>query len=115
MKFAAAALLALGVAADDRINVFNSSNKLYKNLMKSLVDDAVHKKASLGATGVVTWKQCADQSGVFMFDKSSTNTVPNPVTKGKDVKLNLAGTVSSTMSVNNIHVHVNWNGSSLYD
>ena len=117
MKFATAALLALGVVADDRIDVFHPSN--YKNLMSSLIDGVVHKKfnqdANLGATGIVTWKQCADQAGVFVFDKSATNTVPNPVTKGKDVKLNLAGSVSDTMTVTNIHVHVLWNGSNLYD
>ena len=116
MKFATAALLAFGVAANDRIEVFHPSN--YKNLMSTLIDGLVHKKfqkTDLGATGIVTWAQCSDDVGVFVFDESATSTDPSPVVKGSDVKLNLGGQVSDTMIVTNIHVHVLWNGSNLYD
>ena len=58
MKFATAALFALGVAADDRIDVFHPSN--YKNLMSTLIDGIAHKKfnnnTNLETAGVVTWK-----------------------------------------------------------
>ena len=53
--------------------------------------------------------------GVFAFDESSTTYNPNPIVKSSTLKLNLAGNVSDEIEVTNVHVHVDWNGSTLYD
>jgi hypothetical protein len=52
---------------------------------------------------------------VFNLDLSSTNTSPNPISKGDDITFNLIGVVNSQMTLKNVHIHVEWNSSPLYD
>ena len=52
---------------------------------------------------------------MFTFDESSTTTTPSPITKGSTINLNLAGIVSNNIEVTNVHIHVDWNKSTLYD
>ena len=66
-------------------------------------------------TGVVTYQQCDDDAKVFSLDLSSTNTTPSPINKGDDITFNLVGVVSEQMTLKNVHIHVDWNSSPLYD
>ena len=52
---------------------------------------------------------------MFNLDLSSTNTSPNPISKGDDITFNLIGVVNSQMTLKNVHIHVEWNSSPLYD
>ena len=120
MKFAAVAFVALSAVSansmEGEISPFHISN--YKNIVSLMLRNPHYKGATdsqVGETGKVTWAQCDDDAGVFTFDESSTTYNPDPVYKGTTLKLNLAGIVSDDMTVTNIHVHVDWNGSSLYD
>ena len=72
-------------------------------------------KSDVNGTGVVTYGQCSDDAGIFHLDKDNTSNTPNPVTKGSEVSLNLAGIVDDEMEITNVHIHVDWNGSTLYD
>ena len=40
---------------------------------------------------------------------------PNPLSKGITVEFDLKGIVIESMNVKNLHIHVDWNGSTLYD
>ena len=119
MKTASAVLLALGLVSAHnnvdsvRIDVFHPMNFMKIDMAKSLVKSVTDEKA-LNA-GTVTWAQCDDAAKVFTFDESSTTYSPDPIVKGSDISLNLAGIVSAPIEVTNVHVHVDWNGSTLYD
>ena len=65
--------------------------------------------------GAVTYLQCDDDAGAFTLDTKQTTNSPNPVVKGSKVSLMLRGIVSEGVDIDNIHVHVDWNGSTLYD
>ena len=65
--------------------------------------------------GSVTLSQCNDDTGAFVLDTSSTTITPNPIVKGSDLAFGLEGVVTSSIEVENVHVHVDWNGSPLYD
>ena len=52
---------------------------------------------------------------MFTFDAANSKNVPNPVTKGSSLEFTLAGIVSDAIEVKNLHVHVDWNGATLYD
>ena len=94
------------------IPLFNADNFASAGLIKELM---MSKVANFQGTGDVTYSQCDDDAGVFTFDADNSNNVPAPVVKGSDVTLNLAGIVSDTIEVTNVHIHVDWNGSTLYD
>ena len=94
------------------IPLFNPENFAKAGLIKELM---MSKVANFKGTGDVTYGQCADDAGVFTFDSDNTNNVPAPAVKGSDVTLNLAGIVSDSIEVTNVHIHVDWNGSTLYD
>ena len=64
---------------------------------------------------MVTYQQCDDDAKVFNLDLSSTNTTPSPINKGDDITFNLVGVVSEQMTLKNVHIHVDWNSSPLYD
>ena len=95
-----------------QIPLFNPDNFAKNGLVAKLMAST---SSNLTANGDVTYGQCDDDAGVFTFDKDNTSNVPAPAVKGSDVTLNLAGVVSDTMEVTNVHVHVDWNGSTLYD
>ena len=65
--------------------------------------------------GDVTYQQCDDDVGQFTFDDSNTYNDPSPVNKGSDLNLNLAGVFGDSGTLSNIHIHVDWNGTPLYD
>ena len=94
-----------------QIDLFNPANFAKHNLVKELMMSKMNASNGLGD---VTYSHCTD-SGVFTLDLSNTNNVPSPAVKGSDVSLNLAGTVSDTIEITDVHVHVDWNGATLYD
>ena len=94
------------------IPLFKPENFAKASLVKELM---MSKVANFKGTGDVTYGQCADDAGVFTFDADNTSNVPAPAVKGSDVTLNLAGIVSDSIEVTNVHIHVDWNGSTLYD
>ena len=94
------------------IPLFNAANFSKNGLVQKLMESKV---ANFKGTGDVTYAQCADDAGVFTFDGDNTSNVPAPAVKGSDVTLNLAGIVSDAIEVTNVHIHVDWNGSTLYD
>ena len=81
-------------------------------MVQSLIESA---QAVTDNLGDVTFEQCDDDAKIFNLDLSSTNTTPNPVAKGDDITFNLVGVVNSKMTLKNIHIHVDWNDSPLYD
>ena len=62
-----------------------------------------------------TVAQCSDDVGAFQLDTSATTITPNPLEKGTTCAFGLRGVVTETINVNNLHVHVDWNQSPLYD
>ena len=95
-----------------KIDLFNPANYSQHNLVKNLLESRANM---VQGTGDVTFAQCDDDFGVFSFDKTNTRTNPDPLVKGQNVAFNLAGIVSDTITVTNLHIHVDWNGSTLYD
>ena len=94
-----------------RLNLFNYANYEKNGLLKALMDAPL----TPNGLGDVTYSQCDDDFGLFTLDTDNTNNTPAPAVKGQDVSLNLAGIVSDTIEVTNVHVHVDWNGAPLYD
>ena len=92
-----------------------NSPKLMDNLIKSAGRFFDRKANKLTDSGAITWGNCDSETPAFHFDKDSTTVTPNPLTKGSTIQFDLVGTMDSTTEVDNIHVHVDWNGSSLYD
>ena len=82
------------------------------NFMSSLVQ-AVLADPKPGQK--VEWEVCDTDLDVFDFDEDSTTATPNPPTKGIDINLGLAGSLSDEMDLTNLHIHVDWNKSPLYD
>ena len=113
-KLAYSALIASVAAhSEHRINPFAVENFMNRNLLSSLIKTATMDTPN--DIGVAHFTQCDDDAGAFTLDTKSTTEQPNPITKGQDVKLMLRGIVSEFMEVEDIHVHVNWNGATLYD
>jgi hypothetical protein len=115
MKYTSALLLAVGAANakhDHKINIDFNNFFESKNLVQSLIESA---QQMTDAPGHVTFEQCDDDAKIFNLDLSSTNTTPNPITKGDDITFNLIGVVNSQMTLKNVHIHVEWNSSPLYD
>ena len=116
MKFA---ILALGAAAAKmhhdpmHLPVFHPSNFMKANVAKTMIKSL--QQGKIVNTGEVVFNQCADKENEFTFDESMTTISPYPVTKGVHLNFNLAGIVSDEIEVTNLHVHVDWNGSTLYD
>jgi hypothetical protein len=100
----------------DLFNAGNFANMGQHSLVKQMLDQttliAVDDNLRVGE---VTYTQCDDDTGSFTLDTDSTSNDPNPVTKGQDVSLNLVGIVSDSIEVKNVHIHVDWNGTPLYD
>ena len=115
-----AALAALGTAsADLKIDLFSAkhfgampADGRLRSLMKS---GQQYLFAASDGLGDVTYEQCDDDVGQFTFDGDNTYNDPAPVQKGSDVNLNLAGLFGDKGTLTNIHIHVDWNGTPLYD
>jgi hypothetical protein len=129
MKYATVlALAASSVAATEVIQIdpFHPRNFLKANLAEHLLKAAtaevtkvIHQTPPAGnplaGGSPVAWAQCADAAGSFNLDTSKTTATPDPLTKGSDVALHLAGGLSSPIDIGNVHIHVDWNGTPLYD
>ena len=114
-----AALAALGTASALNIDLFAT-----KNYAKMPTQDLVRSFLQSGNQflfsasndiGNVTYEQCDDDVGQFTFDGDNTYNDPAPVVKGCDLNLNLAGVFGDQGTLTNIHIHVDWNGTPLYD
>ena len=107
-------LLALGSTQALTIDVFSLKN--FMNIPKEhLFKSLFLSTGPVSEPGVVTFSQCDDDVGIFTFDDVNTFTSPSPAIKGQDASLNLAGIFGDTGTLTNIHVHVDWNGTPLYD
>ena len=67
-----------------------------------------------GATPA-TLQQCPDDFNAFQVDLAATTINPNPLVKGQSVYFDIKGIVTEPITVKNIHIHVDWNSSPLYD
>ena len=109
---------ALGVVSASKpitIDVFGSPQSFIRaDYAKALFANA-NGRLSDNDLGIVTFKQCSDDANVFTFDEPDTTYSPMPIVKGSDLGFDLWGTVSDTMEVTNVHIHVIWNGATLYD
>ena len=65
----------------------------------------------LGATGVVTWSQCPDDTGVWTFDTAASTYSPSPFEKGNTVSFTLLGSVTAPIHIDMYSVSVKLNGS----
>ena len=61
------------------------------------------------------FSQCADDAGVFTLDGGNTVSVPDPIVKNQDVTLKFRGQISEHVDVEIFHVHIELNGSPLFD
>ena len=111
MKFLA---FAAAAAANHNIKADMMSFVKAPNMLQSLMQTVTHPKVRADP-GVPSFEQCDDDLGVFTFDDGSTTVDPNPITKGSTINFNLVGGFSESTAVDNLHVHVLWNDSPLYD
>ena len=114
-KFATALLVSIVAANDITIGQIPLQNYLSKDLVKNMISTLRIKANGLHDTGKVSYSQCDDETGSFQLDTSSTYNSPDPLTKGIDISFVLAGILSDDIHVDNVHIHVDWNGSPLYD
>ena len=113
-----ALLSAMGAVSARKINIDlfkleNFFNMKTQNLAQSLIKSVGY--IGVNGLGDVTYEQCDDDVGDFTLDPSATRNEPNPVVKNADVKFILDGILSNPVHLDNVHIHVDWNGSSLYD
>ena len=113
-KLATALLVSSVAGSDITIGQIPLQNYLSKDLVKNMISTLRIKANGLGESGKVTYSQCDDDTASFLLDTASTFNSPDRITKGVDLNFNLAGILTSDIHVNNVHVHVDWNGSSLY-
>ena len=94
-----------------QIDLFNPANFIKAGILENMITYV----PTSNDIGVGVFKQCADQENKFSMDDAATTQSPSPMIKGKNVNLDLEGIVSSPMDVSKMHLHVNWNGTPLYD
>ena len=119
MKSIALATLGLVSAKGETRNmqalpVFNQASFANHNILKSMLA-AQTSLINVSDSGMVTYSQCDDDAGIFTLDDQQTSNSPQPLTKGVNLQFTLAGIISDHMNIKNIHVHVEWNGTPLYD
>lgn len=120
-RVAAVVALLGGASASHQIDPFNIENFMKPEVMPHLIKSTQEQAANLlkgqdivKGGSPVSWAQCADDKNVFTKD-DSTAAIPDPLSKGSDVKLHLVGALSDAINLSNVHIHVDWNGVSLYD
>lgn len=120
MKLATLCALFAGASAH-QIDPFNIKNFMKADLMPQLIKSTGETATKLikgeqivQGGSKVEWAQCDDDKKVFTKD-DATAAVPDPLSKGSDVKLHLVGTLSEAITLSNVHIHVDWNGVPLYD
>ena len=109
----------MGSASALNIDLFTAKNFMKmkpEGLVKAMLASGNQSLfAANNNIGDVTYAQCDDDAGAFTFDEASTYNDPSPVAKGADLNLNLAGIFGDQGTLKNIHIHVDWNGTPLYD
>ena len=120
MKYSALAILGLVSGKGETVNmqalpVFNQASFANHNILKSLLTAQTSLIDVTGDSGMVTYSQCEDDAGIFTMDDQQTINSPQPLTKGITMSFTVAGIISEHMDIKNIHVHVDWNGTPLYD
>ena len=83
------------------------------NFLQSLMA-SVMRGGKSADPGVPYYTQCGDDWG-FTLDSVSTSVSPNPIKKGSTIDFDLVGSFSQPLYVDALHVHVDVNGSPLYD
>ena len=113
------ALAALSATSAKNIDLFSA-----KNFMNIPTEEGIRALIKSGhqamfsasnGLGDVSYEQCDDDVGSFTFDGDNTYNDPAPVVKDSDLTLNLAGIFGDSGTLKNIHIHVDWNGTPLYD
>ena len=117
-SFAALAALGLVSAKGEKVDmtalpVFNQASFAKHNILKSMLSNSLLNVKD--DAGMVSYSQCDDKAGIFTLDDQSTSNTPQPLTKGVNLQFNLAGILADHMTISNVHVHVDWNGTPLYD
>ena len=108
------ALAALGTISAIEIDPFHIKNFMKLDVAKTMLATMAQNN-DRNDIGKVCWSQCDDANKDFHFNESMTSYNTNPVTKGKQLALNLGGILDFPEQIEKIHVHVNWNGAALYD
>ena len=111
-------LAAIGCVSAHNIDLFNPANLAnmgQHSLVKQMLETTSLLAITDAANGSVTFTQCDDDTGAFTLDTDATKSDPDPIVKGTDVALEMHGIVSDSIEVKNVHIHVDWNGSTLYD
>ena len=60
--------------------------------------------------GVVTWKQCADQAGIFTFDAKDTTVSPADIKRGQTEAFDMKGSISKAVTFSGYNIEVLYNG-----
>ena len=117
-----AALAALGLVSAKgetvdmtKLPVFNQASFAKNSILKSMLSNSLYSVSDANDAGMVTYSQCDDDAGIFTLDDQATSNTPQPLTKGVSLQFSLAGILGDHMEVKNVHVHVDWNGTPLYD
>lgn len=63
----------------------------------------------------VSWSQCDSTEGVWTFDASSSSYSPDPFSGGDTLTFDMKGSVSSAITVQGVHVKVQWGSITLSD
>lgn len=117
MKYSAIALIGT-TSAQQRILMelpsFTGESYGNYNVVQNMLDTSTTFFKADGA-GEVTYAQCDDDTGAFTLDTDNTTNSPNPVTKGSKLSFELEGILGDSIHVDHLTIHVDWNGSSLYD
>ena len=121
MKFTALAALGCVSASSHQVDMFNPLNFMTfqhgQGFVQQMISQVSNTKISISdlKDGEITFSQCDSQGDSFILDTDRTSADPNPIQKGTSVSLDLHGIVSDALDTKNVHVHVDWNGSTLYD
>ena len=113
MKSICSLLLAAGAVSSHTVelNIFDFIKA--ENAVQSLIQSV--QQPELGeVSGSLTFSQCSDDTGVFTLSSSSSVT-PNPIQKSSNELIVINGSVSSAVSLRNVHLHVVWNSSPVSD
>lgn len=114
-------LAALGCTQAHQIDLFTPETIAKMGGKPSMVQQMLDYATSFVAVddnlklGEVTFSQCDDDTNSFTLDSDQTTSEPNPVVKGSKVQLDLFGIVADKIEIKNVHIHVDWNGTPLYD
>ena len=67
------------------------------------------------ANGQVAWSQCDSSANVWTLDADSSSYSPDPFSGGDTLTFDMVGTVSSSITVQGVHVKLEWGAITLSD